>query len=211
MAVICGMPMRAHHRVVAEDAAEVVGVRKDILLQGQKHAGGVDQVERGNAVFKGDGLRAQNLLRGHGEKRAGLHGGVVGDDHAQAPADAAQSGDDARAGRAAIFGVHSMRRPEAKFEKLGLSSSSRFSRSLTVSRPFACCASAAFAPPPMPNCVFFGAEAGQQVGQRLPVRSRAGRLRDPALTPDCCRTSDRRPSCLPRELEDYSISLIFDA
>ena len=84
MAVICGMPMRAHDGVVAEDAAEVVGVGEDVFLQGKKDAGGVDEVERGDAVLDGDGLRAENLLGGHGEEGAGFHGGVVGDDHAQA-------------------------------------------------------------------------------------------------------------------------------
>ena len=80
----------AHHRVVAENAAEVVDVGKDILLQRKKDAGGIDQVERGDAVFHGDGLRAQNFFGRHGKERAGLHGCVVGHDHAQAAADAAQ-------------------------------------------------------------------------------------------------------------------------
>ncbi len=108
---------RAHHGVVAEDAAEVVGVGEDIFLQWKEDAGGVDQVEGGNAVLEGDGLGAQNLLGRHGKERAGLHCGVVGDDHAEASADAAEAGDDARAGCAAVFAVHFVSGPEAKFEE----------------------------------------------------------------------------------------------
>ncbi len=101
----------AHDGVVAEDAAEVVGVGEDVFLQGKEDAGGVDQVERGNAVFDGDGLRAQNLFGGHGEECAGFHGGVVGDDHAQAAGDAAEAGNDARSGRATVFGDTFRARP----------------------------------------------------------------------------------------------------
>ena len=87
-----------HHRVVAEDAAEIVGVGKDVFLQRQKHAGGIHQVDRRHAIFDRDVLRANDLLRGHGEERAGLHGGVVGDDHHQAGLNARQAGDDAGGG-----------------------------------------------------------------------------------------------------------------
>ena len=73
----------AHDRVVAEDASEVVLIGKDVFLQRKENAGGIDQIERGDAVLHGDVLRAENLLRGHGEEGAGLHGGVVGDDHAE--------------------------------------------------------------------------------------------------------------------------------
>ena len=38
MAVICGMPCGAHDGVVAEDATEVVGVREDLVLQGEEDA-----------------------------------------------------------------------------------------------------------------------------------------------------------------------------
>ena len=71
----------AHHRVVAEDAAEIVGIGEDVFLQRKKNAGGIDQVNRGDAIFDGDVLRANHFLRGHREERAGFHGGVVGDDH----------------------------------------------------------------------------------------------------------------------------------
>ncbi len=76
--------MRAHDGVVAEDAAEIVGIGKHVFLQREKHAGGIDEIEGRNAIFERDGLRAQNLLRRHGEEGAGFDGGVVGDDHAEA-------------------------------------------------------------------------------------------------------------------------------
>ena len=75
----------AHHGVVAEDAAEIVGVGKDVFLQRQKNAGGIDQVDRGDVIFDGDILRANHFFRGQREERAGFHRGVVGDDHHQPP------------------------------------------------------------------------------------------------------------------------------
>ena len=70
-----------HDGVVAEDAAEVVLVGKDVFLQGQKDAGGIDEVDRRDAVLDRDGLGADDLLGGHGKEGAGFDGGVVGDDH----------------------------------------------------------------------------------------------------------------------------------
>ena len=109
---------RTHHRVVAKDAAEIVGIWEHIFLQGQKHARRIHKVERGNAVLHGDGLRAQHLLRRHGEKCAGLYRGVVGHDHAQTPAHFPQSRNDARAWRAAIFRIHPVRRPQPQLQEL---------------------------------------------------------------------------------------------
>ena len=95
-----------HARVVAEDAAEVVLVGEDVFLQRQEDAGGVDEIEGGEMVLHRDVLRAENLLGGHGEEGAGLHGGVVGDDHAEAAGDAAEAADDAGGGGAAPLGIH---------------------------------------------------------------------------------------------------------
>ena len=95
-----------HARVVAEDAAEVVLVGEDVLLQREEDAGGVDEVEGGQMVFHRDVLRAENLLGGHGEEGAGLHGGVVGDDHRETAGDAAEATDDAGGGCSAPFFVH---------------------------------------------------------------------------------------------------------
>ncbi len=51
-----GDALRADDRVVAEDAAEVVGVGEDVLLQRQEHAGGVDEVDQRQASPVGDRL-----------------------------------------------------------------------------------------------------------------------------------------------------------
>ncbi len=140
---------RAHDRVVAEHAAEIVGVREHVLLQRQKHSSGIDQVNRRNAIIDGDVLRANHFLGGHREKRAGFHGGVVGNDHEQAPGHATKTGDGSRGRRAAPFLVHFVRRVNAQARKNGFPDrSSPAIRSRAVSRFFLCCDSMALAPPP---------------------------------------------------------------
>ncbi len=84
---------RAHHRVVAEHAAEIVGIGKHVLLQRQKYTRRINQINRGNVIVDSNILRADHFLRGHGKKRAGFHRGIIGDDHEGAPADARDSGD----------------------------------------------------------------------------------------------------------------------
>ena len=96
----------AHDGIVAKDAAEIVGVGEDVFLQGEKYAGGVDQINCGDAIFDGDILRANYFFRGHREESAGFYGGVVDDEHDGAAGDAGQAGDYACAGRAAPFFVH---------------------------------------------------------------------------------------------------------
>ena len=73
----------------------MVAVGKDLVLQREERAAGVDEVEAGEAVLLGDLLRAQVLLDGQREVGAALHGRVVGDDHALASLDDADPGDDA--------------------------------------------------------------------------------------------------------------------
>ena len=109
----------AHDRVVAENAAEIVSVGEDVFLQRKKNAGGVDEINCGDAIFDGDILRANYFFRGHGEEGAGFYGGVVGDEHERAAADAGQAGDCACAGRAAPFFVHFPGGVDAKLEELG--------------------------------------------------------------------------------------------
>ncbi len=89
-------------RLVVEDAAEVLAVGEDLVLQRQEGAARVDQVDAGQAVLGRDLLRAQVLLDGDGEVGAALDRGVVGDDHALAPAHAADAGDQPRAGRRVV-------------------------------------------------------------------------------------------------------------
>ncbi len=109
---------RRHHGVVAEDAAEIVGVGKNIFLQRQENAGGVDQIDRRNVVFDGDVLRANDLLRRHGKERAGLDRRVVHDQHDQPSLHPRQAGDHAGRRRAAPLFVHAPRDVRAQLEEL---------------------------------------------------------------------------------------------
>ena len=104
--------------VVAEDAAEVVLVGEDLVLQRQEDAGAN---RRGRRAAGGSRMAMRwarsTFLHGHREERAGLHRGVVGDDHAAAGRRRADAGDDAGRGDARPLGIHPVRRPEAEFEK----------------------------------------------------------------------------------------------
>ena len=107
---------RAHHSVVAKDAAEVVGVRENVFLERQEYARRVHQINCGNAVLDGDILRANHLLGGQGEECAGFYRGVVGDDHEQAALDAPEARHHSRGRRAAPLGVHAMGCKERELE-----------------------------------------------------------------------------------------------
>ena len=48
--------------VVAEDAAEIVFVGKDLFLQREKNAGRVDEIDERQPILHGDALRAQTFL-----------------------------------------------------------------------------------------------------------------------------------------------------
>ena len=109
----------AHDGVVAEDAAEIVGVREDVFLQRKKDASGIDQINCGDAIFDGDVLRANYFFGGHREKGAGFYGGVVGDDHEEAAGDAGEAGDGSGGGSAAPFFVHFVGGVDAEFEEVG--------------------------------------------------------------------------------------------
>src|SRR5208283_1741136 len=71
-----------------------------------------------NAIVDGNVLRADDLLRSHGKKRARLDGGVVHDEHAQASLNASQPGDDASRRRATPLLVHTPCRVGAELEEL---------------------------------------------------------------------------------------------
>ena len=103
--------------VVAEDATEVVLVGKDLFLKRQEHAGGVDEIDQRQAIVGGDPLGTQDLLAGHRKKGAGLHGGVVGDDHHPPVRNRADAGDHPGRGGAAPLGIHPPRRPQAQLVK----------------------------------------------------------------------------------------------
>ncbi len=108
----------AHDGVVAEDAAEIVGVGEDVFLERKKNAGGIDEIDGGNTIFDGDVLGADDFLGGHGEEGAGFYGGVVGDDHEEATGNATETGDDAGGGSAAPFFVHFVGGVDAEFEEM---------------------------------------------------------------------------------------------
>src|SRR5205823_12968543 len=71
-------------------------------LERQKRAAGVDEVEAGERVLLGDFLGPQMLLDGERKVRPALHRGVVRDDHAVAPFDDADAGDDSRTRRVPV-------------------------------------------------------------------------------------------------------------
>ena len=123
IAANCGMPVGGEDGVVAEDAAEVVLVGKDLVLQRQEDAGGIDEVDERQAVLHGDALGTEHLLDGHREERAGLHGGVVGDDHHPPAGDRADAGDDAGGGAPPHSRVHVPRGPQAELEERRVGSS----------------------------------------------------------------------------------------
>jgi hypothetical protein len=109
---------RAHYRVVAENAAEIVRIGEDVFLQRQKNAGRIDQINCGNVIFDGDILRADDFLCRHREKRAGFHGRVIGDEHKSPSADFCESGDRSCRGRAAPLLVHFVSGENAQLKKL---------------------------------------------------------------------------------------------
>ena len=81
IAAILRDALRREDGVVAEDPAEVVLVGEDLVLHRQEDARRVDEVDQRQAVLGRRSLGAEDLLDRHREERAGLHGGVVGDDH----------------------------------------------------------------------------------------------------------------------------------
>ncbi len=107
----------AHDGVVAEHAAEIVGVGEDVFLQRQENASGIDQVNRGNMIVDGNILRANHFFRREREESPGFHRRVVGDDHHQTPADSPEAGDRARGRRAAPLLVHFVRGVNSQLEK----------------------------------------------------------------------------------------------
>ena len=96
-------PLRRELRLVVEDAAEVLAIGKDLVLERQEGAAGVDEIEARQPVLERDLLGAEVLLHGHRVVRAALDRRVVGDDDAGRPLDTADAGDDPRARRIAVI------------------------------------------------------------------------------------------------------------
>ncbi len=102
-------------RLVEEDAAEMIAVRKHFVLHRQERAAGVHQVDARQMILRSDFLRAQVLLHRHREVSAAFHRRVVRDDNDLGAVHAADAGDHARGGRAAV--VHAVRRERRKLEE----------------------------------------------------------------------------------------------
>ena len=98
-------PGRRHARLVVEDAAEVLPVGEDLVLERQVRAARIDQVDARQTVLRRHLLGAQVLLDREREVRAALHRRVVGDDHALAALDDADPGHDPCARRLALVQV----------------------------------------------------------------------------------------------------------
>ena len=130
--------------------AGAVLAREDAVLERKIHAGRIDQIDDRHAVAHRDFLRAQNLGDGLGPPRAGLHRGVVGNDHGRAAFDLADARDHARRGRLPVVLV--VGDQQADFEKTRPGSSSWAMRSRAVSLPSRCCFSIFLAPPPCRSC-----------------------------------------------------------
>ena len=167
----------AHHRVVAEDAAEIVGVGKDVFLQRKKHAGGVDQINRRDVIFDGDILRANDFLRGHREKRAGFHGGVVGDDHERAAADAREPGYRSGRRRAAPLFVHFVGGENAQLEKLRAGIDQLRDAFARREPAFLVLRFDGFRAAALANLLFFVLDLGEEIDDAAVVFFEVGRLR----------------------------------
>ena len=85
----------------------MIAIGKHLVLVRQVGAAAVHQVDAGQPVLQRDFLRAQMLLHGDRIVGAALHRRIVGDDHALAPRDPADAGDDAGGGDLAA--VHAVR------------------------------------------------------------------------------------------------------
>ena len=94
--------LRRQPRLVVEDAAEVLAIGKDLGLQRQEGAAGVDQVDARQPVVERHLLRPQVLLHRERIVGAALDRRVVGDDQDLAAGHAADAGDEAGAGRVAV-------------------------------------------------------------------------------------------------------------
>ena len=100
--------VRRHDRLVVENAAEVLAIGKDVRLQRQKGAAGVDEIDARQIVPKRDFLRAKMFFHRHRKVRSAFDGGVVGDDEALALLHASDAGHDSGGRRFAV--VHLIRR-----------------------------------------------------------------------------------------------------
>jgi len=81
IAANCGRTGGGEHGVVAEDAAEVVFVRKNFVLHRQKHAGRIDEIDERSAHSNAMRWARRIFLHVIGTNAPGLHRRVVRDQH----------------------------------------------------------------------------------------------------------------------------------
>ena len=113
----CGMPAADICGVVAKDAAVVVFVGKDFILQRQEHAGRIDEVNDRQPELRGDLLGSQQFLDRLRKHRAGFDRGVVGRDEARPTADPTDAGDETGGRHVAPLGIHAVSGPDAEFKE----------------------------------------------------------------------------------------------
>ena len=93
-----GDTLRRHIGLIVEDAAEMIPVGKHLVLIGQVRTAGIHQIDAGQAVLRGDLLRAQMFLHRQRIIGAALYRRIIGDDHTFAARNPADAGDDAGGG-----------------------------------------------------------------------------------------------------------------
>ena len=109
---------RRHHGVVSEYPAEMLLVRKNLVLHGKKHARGIDEIHDGQGVFEGDLLCPEVFLHGDRKPGACLDGGIVGNDDAIAPVDFPDAENGSRRRCPAVFLVHAIGGEKSDFEEV---------------------------------------------------------------------------------------------
>ena len=102
-------------RLVVKDAAEMLAVGKHVGPLRQVGAAGIDQIDARQPVLARDLLRAQVLLHRQRIVGAAFDRGIVADDHAFAPGNAADAGDDAGGANSVL--VHAVGGERRQFEK----------------------------------------------------------------------------------------------
>ncbi len=106
---------RAEIGLVVEDPAEVIAVGEHLVLPRQERAAGVDQIDARQPILRRDLLRAQVLLDRNRIVGTTFDRRIVGDDHAFAAGDPADSGDDPGSGTLVV--VHPVGGQRRDFEQ----------------------------------------------------------------------------------------------
>ena len=106
MAAIWGMPWAEMRGIVTKDAAEIVLIRKDFILQGQEHTGRINQIDEGKMILQRNTLGPQDLLDGGGKEGTRFDGGIVCDDHEVAVLNLPNAGDDTSGSSSAPLFIH---------------------------------------------------------------------------------------------------------